>query len=98
MVGYVSKPLLDVKCPACSYPKARKYGSFASVYECARCGAVHGACYLGESYQIVLPRMVNVDLPFARPKYFDLRTLGSEGLGRRHGWFDPKTRLITRVG
>lgn len=30
--------------------------------------------------------------------YFDLITLGSQGIGRRHGWVDRETRLIVQAG
>ena len=31
-------------------------------------------------------------------RYFDIETVGSAGLGRRHGWFNPTTQTITQVG
>ncbi len=31
-------------------------------------------------------------------KYFDFTTLGSQGISRRHGWYDTVTRCITQVG
>jgi hypothetical protein len=30
--------------------------------------------------------------------YYDLTCLGSTGLTRRHGWYNPVTKLITQVG
>lgn len=65
---------------------------------CQNCGAIGGTVYLGESYNIVKPFMTSEDVPMDETIYFDFQTLGSEGIGRRHGWFDPKTRLVVQAG
>lgn len=67
-------------------------------YECKKCGAVQGDCYKGDSYKIVLPFFVSQDIPMEKTRYFDLMVVGSNGLERRHGWFDPETRKIVQVG
>lgn len=88
-------------CPACDGKLSKTHGEAQGVRVCARCEAVYTtrAIYLGESYQLVVPLF---DAPGAcepgAERYFDFETLGSEGLGRRHGWFNPVTRRIVQVG
>jgi hypothetical protein len=84
-------------CPGCSCTRGYETKT-VSVYECAGCGGLHGTCYLGESYNLVLPRMSpRTDMDGAR--YFDFETLGAGcKIDRRHGWFDPETKLILQVG
>lgn len=84
-------------CPACSHTKGFTV-KMASVYECGACHALYGHCYLGDSYGYVLPFFAEASVPAERQRYFDFETLGSQGVGRRHGWFDPMTRRITQVG
>jgi hypothetical protein len=86
-------------CPGCSAPRAKQkpHKVVAGVFECTRCKAVHGRCYLGDSYGIVRPWFSSrTDLKDA--VYFDFETVGSEGLDRRHGWYDPATRLVLQIG
>ena len=85
------------KCRACGNVKGNKQIG-ARVYRCEKCGAIYGTCYLGESYEYVLPYFSAAFPPHALQRYFDFTTLGSEGVGRRHGWFDPDTRRITQIG
>jgi hypothetical protein len=69
------------------------------VYRCPHCEAIQGQCYLGESYGLVKPYLdpdPNVDPLTVR--YYDFTTLGSQGIGRRHGWYNPATRLIVQTG
>ena len=71
----------------------------SSVYRCPRCGAVQGNCYLGDSYDFVLPYFdqgPEEDLDHA--SYYDLECLGSAGIIRRHGWFNRLTHKIVQVG
>ena len=84
-------------CRACNNTRGNK-SLAVQVYECAKCGAIFGTCYLGESYGYVLPYMTNKDVAPEEQRYFDFTTLGSKGAGRRHGWFEPSTKLITQVG
>ena len=88
-------------CPACSH----KLGYVAAegrgqLHTCAKCGAIFGSLYLGDSYGVVKPYFhFNAEaVPQDRIRYFDFTTLGSEGLGRRHGWYDTLTGLIIQVG
>ncbi len=84
-----------MECPACSSKKSTTLHS--GVEECSACGAVYGRCYLGTSYEFVLPYWD--DAPNCpEQKYFDFECLGSEGLTRRHGWFNPETKKITQTG
>jgi hypothetical protein len=86
----------NMKCPGCNGhgKKTERIG----IYECKSCRGVFGQCYLGESYAIVLPIFTTDPTADSRAKYFDFTCLGSKGVTRRHGWFDPQTRLLTQVG
>jgi hypothetical protein len=84
-----------MNCPACSSRKHKALGN--QLFTCLSCNALHGSCYLGDSYGYVLPYMSKrTDMEGAR--YFDLECVGSKGLVRRHGWYDPETKLILQVG
>lgn len=84
-------------CPACGHKRAIETET-VQVYHCAKCGAIYGTCYLGDSYGFVSPWMAKEQVPAERLRYFDFTTLGSQGVGRRHGWYDPSTRLVHQVG
>lgn len=86
-------------CPACNSRQNKT--NFAeigrgAILTCKRCGAVHGTCYKGESP--VLPFFAKDAVPAEDLRYFDLTLIGSQGVERTHGWYDPKTRLIHQVG
>lgn len=86
-------------CTACSSKNGRSHEDDKGVVTCRSCGGVYTSrpIYLGESYAYVLPRWSGrSDMDGA--KYFDLTTLGSEGIKRSHGWFDPDTKLILQTG
>lgn len=89
-------------CPACNHKKSRPYrkpnGQPTPANECTKCGAVFGTLYLGESYGIVKPWMTAENIDPNDTRYYDFECLGSEGITRRHGWFDPSTGLIVQVG
>lgn len=85
------------ECPACSCTR-RKATKLVQVFTCSKCDAIYGDCYLGESYGIVKALMTAVDVPHEQQRYFDFTTLGSSGIGRRHGWYDRATGYITQVG
>lgn len=91
-------------CPCCGTPEShsKPHAKYAAVRECKGCGGIYTAAgsrlYLGESYALVMPHFTNDPAADERARYFDFETLGSNGLGRRHGWFDPETKLITQVG
>ncbi len=44
-------------CPVCSHRLATIVDGHASVYRCAKCEAIYGTCYLGDSYSLILPFM-----------------------------------------
>lgn len=93
-------------CPCCGvsqkHAKDTKDDRAGNVVQCGKCSAIFtrgdSAIYLGESYAIVLPRFTTDASADAHSIYFDLMVLGSKGLERRHGWFDPRTKLITQTG
>jgi len=71
------------------------------VYECGYCGAIYGTCYLGQSCGYVKPYFDNSDYDaqeLGTARYFDLTCLGSKGITRRHGWFNPENKMITQEG
>lgn len=82
-------------CPACGC-KRSKTTATVMVYVCTRCECLHGRCYLGESYALVKPFMKDGELDGSKP--FDLECMGSGGIRRRHGFYDPADRMILQVG
>jgi hypothetical protein len=86
------------RCPACHEGKRTTHPTLATIFTCQRCEALYGDCYLGESYSLVRPWFSKDPTADRRARYFDFTTLGSKGVDRRHGWYDPTTRLITQVG
>jgi hypothetical protein len=92
------EPAMDYpKCPACNATRRNKT-DVIGVFECRRCGAIYGTCYLGESYGLVKPFFATEDVPPERCRYFDFTTLGSAGVDRRHGWFDTESRRVVQIG
>ena len=83
-------------CPLCS--KTKGYSLGGQTFECASCGAIHGTCYLGDSYSLVKPFFGPECSTPEEQRYFDLTCLGSRGVERRHGWFNPATKTLTQVG
>lgn len=85
-------------CPACNHKKSRRVSIL--VERCTQCEAIFNRApmSLGDSYKYVLPRFTHEETPIDRQRHFDFQCLSSEGLIRRHGWFDPETRLITQTG
>lgn len=86
------------QCPGCSSKRSKPHAEVSGVRVCAKCGALftERAIYKGESFQLVLPQWDTAEAPEER--YFDLEVLGSQGLERRHGWYNPATQRITQVG
>jgi len=84
-------------CPACNGKRETKT-AVAGVATCNGCGAIHGTCYKGDSYSLVLPQFTTDPAADERVRYYDLTVLGSKGIERRHGWYDPQTKLITQTG
>jgi predicted RNA-binding Zn-ribbon protein involved in translation (DUF1610 family) len=92
-----------MKCPACNRQKGIKEVKLGAwVYECPKCGAIFSDrpyLYLGESYQYVLPYWAKEDVPPEKLRYFDFTCLASGNkIVRRHGWYDPETKLIHQTG
>jgi len=95
-------------CPACGDKRAPKHSAFVperltdSARECRACGCVFTtegrALYKGDSYAIVGATMTSCPEATARQVAYDLTVLGSDGVTRRHGFFDPRTKRITQVG
>jgi hypothetical protein len=95
-----NREMFSDECPACSNRRGNKADS-RFVYTCKACGGIFstsGILYLGDSYSYVLPRFETAEVPAEQTRYFDFLCLGSKGLERRHGWFNPATKLITQVG
>ena len=69
-------------------------------WHCKRCAAIFGQMYLGDSYTLVLPFMVEDAgvIPPEHTRYFDFDCLGRKGVVRRHGWFDVLSRRVVQVG
>jgi len=88
-------------CPACSHVRGNKADA-KGVYTCKSCGGIFhnsGYLYLGDSYTYVLPQWdAEGACRIEDQRYFDLTVLGSKGIERRHGWFNPATKRITQVG
>ena len=93
-----TKRIRTAGCPACSHKLATKVEGFTTMHQCAKCEAIYGSCYLGDSYTLVLPWMVEKEPPADIIRYYDLECLGSNGITRRHGWYDPATKRIVQVG
>ncbi len=68
------------------------------VYQCGHCQALLGQCSRGMSYLLVKPSWAPAGASLEDAVYFDLQVLGTDGIKRRHGWFDPETRCIVQVG
>ena len=90
-----------MKCPACNNGRGLKEIEPFLVLKCPKCGAIFsGNCYLylGESYKYVLPFFAREEVPVEKLRYYDFMCIGSEGIMRRHGWYDPETKLVHQVG
>jgi hypothetical protein len=84
-------------CPLCN--KNRSVTTVVpQVYRCNSCGSLFGQCYLGDSYSLVKPFFVKEEPAAEAIRYFDLECVGSKGIERRHGWYDPASKLIVQVG
>lgn len=93
-------------CGGCSATTGTKEPGVvgAEIYRCGGCGGLVGSCYKGDSYGLVRPYFVSAqraaEFTAAEEagRYYDLQVLGSDGVSRRHGWYDPETRGIIQVG
>jgi len=104
VAGHELDPVDDDGCPCCGAPPTKwdpDVDTMGTIVYCSKCGAMFTApgetIYRGDSYNYVSPMMSRrTDMDGA--KYFDLMVLGSNGVERRHGWFDPDTKLILQIG
>ena len=92
-----------MNCPVCNNKRGNgRYSQsnigLTQVYRCAKYGAVFGSCYLGDSYTIVKPSWHRGEDDPSQWFYFDLETVGSRGVERRHGWAHKDTHQIVQVG
>jgi hypothetical protein len=83
------------ECPGCSGTGKLVPGK-VSIYVCSGCNGIFGDCYLGESYEYVLPYW-SPDAK-AEGRYYDFTCLGSGGMTRRKGWFNPADKKILQTG
>ena len=86
-------------CPACSSTSSRAH-DLSGVRVCAACSCIftERAILRGDSFTIVLPSWDEAGIPIEDERPFDLTVVGSAGVERRHGWFNPATRRITQTG
>lgn len=90
-------------CPACSHVEGNEESvDSMGVATCQGCSGIFTTrpIYAGDSFRYVLPHFID---PASEPapeawRYFDLDVLGSRGPERRHGFYDPATRLVVQVG
>jgi len=90
-----------MECPLCGSRGSRflkPHPSVFGVYECRKCRALFGECYLGDSYSLVSPMWSRQDVEDTECRYFDFICVGSGGITRRHGWFNPADGRIVQTG
>jgi len=92
-----AKTIQTIACPGCGSTRGSETET-AQVYRCAKCGAVHGTCYKGDASRFVLLQFAREAVPAEVLRYFDLTLLGSQGIERTHGWYDPATKLVHQFG
>lgn len=92
------------RCPSCNSKRFSKVDGSFRIKQCRKCKAIFGECYLGESYSFVMPwfdtarEFDSFGKKIREERYFDFTCLGSEGITRRHGWYNPETKGITQIG
>lgn len=91
----------SLKCSACSgsLKPATNVPGISGLSQCRRCGGLHGSIYAGVATSLIgygLPMQAESGPDGAR--YFDLSILGSAGVSRMHGWYDPRTHRIVQEG
>ncbi len=87
-----------MKCELCGRQTKQVAQDTVGVYRCGHCGALYGRCYLGDSYALVRPWLTSQTVPNDAIRYFDFTCVGSQGVTRRHGWFDPATKMMVQEG
>jgi hypothetical protein len=89
---------MEITCPGCD---GRLVEADRLTFKCESCGGLIGyGLTLAESFRYVKPQFSKEDVPPTQTRYYDMT--GTDGASgnryRRHGWYDPRTRLITQVG
>lgn len=93
-----------ISCPACSGKRLfERTRNRVRYQECRRCGAVlSDGMYKCDRSELVLPYWADPnELKATSPeklRYYDLTLLGSKGIERVHGWFNPESKRIHQVG
>lgn len=69
------------------------------LFYCKTCGGLLGTIYKGELFGVVkfVWHDPAVDGP-EDPRYFDITTLGNNGIDRVHGWYDRLSLKVTQIG
>ena len=84
-------------CSACSNNTGRLVTvngrDSSGLHVCDRCGALLGRCYRGDS-----PVLMTFGPDGDETRYFDLDLLGSDGVSRVHGFFNPATMKVVQFG
>ena len=84
-----------MKCECCGGSTGGQVIKGLLVDVCARCGSLNSETLeIRDTYDLVKSEFSKVEVPLEDCKYFDF----TNGTTRRHGWFDPKTGLITQIG
>ena len=87
------------ECPSCgaSSSQWKGYKNWWRIFICTKCDGIFGTCYLSDSYGIV-SKYLTQQTSDMEVRYFDFITLGSDGIDRRHGWYDKLTGKLVQVG
>jgi len=84
-------------CPCCSATRGNAVevnGRLAhGLYLCEGCGGLLGSCYRGDS-----PVLMVFGEDGDESRYFDLDLLGSDGISRVHGFYNPATMKVVQFG
>ena len=90
------------ECPACSGRRHVHVGvngrTFPSLYSCERCGCVHGSGYKGDVLSVVLVGTLRGESASGESLPFNVEMVGSDGVTRSHGWFDPVDGVVHQYG
>lgn len=85
-------------CPACGKKNNQIEIQSCRVYECGKCHAIYGTLSKGDSYTYVRPFWHDGESKPDDERYYNFVCLGSEGISRRHGWFNTISKRIVQVG
>ncbi len=96
-------------CSGCNNNTGRlvinDHGHETGILVCDGCGGLLGRCYRGDSPVLMVFSpgaddgvQPNVETTDADAVYFDLDLLGSAGVERVHGFFNPADRKVLQFG